>query len=69
MTIDLDVLEQKKLKELIQQQEEVGDLDKSIGRADSQKICKIAWKKLKYLVMADETRSYTKLKIPLKANE
>ena len=61
VTIDLDILEQKKLKELIQQQEEVGDLDKSIGRADSQKLCKIAWRKLKYFVMADDTRNYTQL--------
>ena len=43
--IDLTVKEQKEVKEFMDQQEAMGDLEKGIGQKnDSKKICNVMWK-------------------------
>ena len=51
------------------QQEQMGDLKKSIGQKnDSKKICNVTWKVLKHIAMAGE-KNPKQLKIPLNEHE
>ena len=67
--IDLSPEDQKNLKDLIQLQENLGDVNKNLNlRQNSTKICNIPWKRLKHVVMNGDKDS-NKLRIPLNNHE
>ena len=54
------------LKNLIQLQQGLGDIKKNLPRKlNSLKICGVAWKKIKHIVMAGDINDYTKIRFPL----
>ena len=69
VTIDLSEKDQKVLKDLIELQEKIGDINKSIGRKnDAMKICAVPWRQLKFVVMAGD-KDCRRLVIPLNDHE
>ena len=69
IVIDLNLDERKLLDDLMKRQEDLKDLDKSLGyKFDTKKICNIPWKKLKYIVMKGD-RSREKIKFFLNDHE
>ena len=58
------------LKNLIQLQQGLGDIKENLPRKQNGlKICGVAWKKIKNIVMAGDINDYTKIRIPLEDHE